>query len=163
MSSSLVAETLPVMQCDNGPHCGLAEGALAARARRPYEWAKHLTGSEAGIASGEYLRVLRDGRHQLAGWFSEAEVAELAGALGCRVFCRDLLLELPNAYADGRTARGKRVNSGLMSKLATMTMAMSGALLQVLEWAWLDGCPSGLTYRESCDHCGLQLADEVDQ
>jgi hypothetical protein len=136
---------------------------LEAHARRPYEWARHLVGSEDGVASGELQRALREGLVQIAGWFSEGEVAEMVHALGCGVVCRDLLLVLPEAYSRGRTVLGESVSPRLMFKLSALTLRMRGALLDVLEWVWLDGRPSGLSYQASCDRYGLQLTDEADE
>jgi hypothetical protein len=163
MSISPEVKALPAGQCGECPYCSNLVATLEERARRPHEWTRRLKGLEADVTSGAFQRDLRAWCVQLDGRFTEWEVAEMSNALGCSVVCQDLLLVLPEAYSRGRTARGEWVNPRLMFKLSALTLRMKAALLDVLEWLWLDGRPSGLSVLESCDHCGLQLADGLDE
>lgn len=138
------------------------KSGLEARVARHAAWVSLLTGQEQRGETGDLEEVLREGCRQLAGRLSAEEFSEMVDALGSQLVYRDLLLNLPQELARARLIAGRFGDEDeLAIKIRGLTLQQRAALLDVQEWVWLDGNPSGKSIEDSCCHLGLQLCNEA--
>ncbi len=135
--------------------------AMWTRTQRPRIWGPQLGVVDRRDEVTDFLKALSDGRQQLAGIFSEGEIAEIVEAFGVNILYQMTLRGLPHTLAGARRrAELKGDGLALFPKIFSLNFRQRAALIESAERVWLDKMNHGCSVRETCRRIGLQLAEE---